>query len=139
MGDLTYESAAYVARYVMKKMSGKNAVSFYRRVSLSTGEIYSLVPPFTRMSLKPGIGSSWFEKYWKDVYPLDAVVLSGRRQKPPRYYDRKVAEALPDLHADVQYERFERAKLLAKDCTPERLAVRELVARAKGRNLLRCL
>lgn len=55
LGAVTFESAAYVARYVMKKVTGHMAEKHYERVSTETGEIYQLQPEYITMSLKPAI------------------------------------------------------------------------------------
>ena len=40
------------------------------------------------MSRRPGIGKGWFDKFHAtDVAPHDHVVINGRAQRPPRYYD----------------------------------------------------
>ena len=50
IGEVTFDSAAYVARYIMKKVNGDRADEHYRRVDLDTGEIYQLPPEYTTMS-----------------------------------------------------------------------------------------
>lgn len=92
IGALTRESAEYVARYVMKKMTGEKAELEYLRVDTNTGEVWDVRPPYCTMSRRPGIGSAWFDKYRSDVYPEDEIVYDGKRFRPPRYYDTKLAE-----------------------------------------------
>ena len=82
-GTVTMGSCSYVAGYVTKKVGLKNNADY---VNPRTGEI--LVPPFARMSLRPAIGRRWIERYWRDVYPRDFVVVDGIEAKPPRYYDK---------------------------------------------------
>lgn len=130
IGDVTFESAAYVARYIMKKAIGKNAETHYRRVIGETGEVVDVVPEFTRMSLKPGIGASWIAKYTSDVYTTDAVVMRGRKMKPPRYYDKYLALVDSDLSDFLEFQRYQRSFKTADDTTPERLADREKVTLA---------
>ena len=65
IGDVTFESAAYVARYVMKKVTGDAAEAHYTTVNVETGEISVRTPEFNKMSLKPGIGAAWFDKFLK--------------------------------------------------------------------------
>lgn len=129
IGDLTFESAAYVARYIMKKITGDMANDHYKRVCPETGEIYWLPPEFNVMSRRPGIGAEWMEKFRNDVYNTDSVVVRGMQCKPPRYYDKLLE--LVDAAAAEQIKE-ERAKgINHDDNTPERLAVRETVARAR--------
>lgn len=138
VGQVTPQSAGYVARYVMKKQFDSQRGSRYDRVDPSTGEWFKVAPEFSRMSLKPGIGFGWFEKYWRDVYlARDGVVLDrGRVQKAPRYYDKLLEASQCDLKDEKDFERYVKSSQFAEDCTPERLRVRELLAteREKARS-----
>ncbi|WNK13031.1 MAG: replication initiator protein [Microvirus sp.] len=131
IGAVTFESAAYVARYVMKKVTGPRAADHYRRCIVETGEMVDVVPEFTRMSLKPGIGASWIAKYSDDVYTTDACIIKGKRVKPPRYYDKYLA--LSDAFAAeyLEFERYTKAMLIGPDNTPDRLRTRQIVAEAR--------
>lgn len=133
VGDVSFESAAYTARYIMKKVTGEAAEAHYRRVSAVTGEIIELVPEFARMSLRPGIGAEWFEKYRSEVFGpgLDRVVVQGRELKPPRYYRQYLDRLDPDLGEAVDFARYEKSGLGLEDRTEERLRVREAVASAR--------
>ena len=53
IGELTFESAAYVARYIMKKINGPMAKEHYKRYDPTTGEIYWITPEFNLMSREP--------------------------------------------------------------------------------------
>lgn len=78
VGDVTYESAAYVARYVLKKKTGLIAEEHYN----------GRLPEYTNMSLKPGIGQTYFEKYSEEIYNRDFVIIrDGIKAKVPRYFD----------------------------------------------------
>lgn len=132
-GHVTYQSAAYVGGYALKKVSGPAAESHYTGVDWRTGELVPLTPEFARMSLKPGIGYTWFQKYWREVYVTrDAVVLQGGKHiPPPRYYDTLLERLDFDLHDHKTLERYTRSLEFSDDNTPARLAVREHVARAR--------
>lgn len=133
VGDLTYESAAYVARYCLKKITGPEATAAYERVDPDTGECFQVKPEYVSMSLKPGIGSKWFDKFKSDVYPADEVVIEGRRFRPPRFYDDK----LPEKELEVyQAQRMSRVGKRLDDLTPDRLEVREGVALRKQDDLV---
>lgn len=137
IGDVTFQSAAYVARYCMKKVTGSQAVEYYKSVNLATGEIFDRVPEFNKMSLKPGIGATWLEKFQSDVYPRNYVVMNGVKVKPPKYYDRKF-EAVDAMTLEML--KYDRAlKAVVEDNTVERLAVREKVAIARTELLKRDL
>lgn len=139
IGDVTFESAAYVARYVMKKRTGRGVGDHYETTDMETGEIKDRTPEFNRMSLKPGIGYGWYEKYHSDVYPHDYVVVNGREVKPPKYYDKKFAEDFPEAFESLQLERFIDAQSRFDDNTDERLAVKEQVLDAKLGRLKRSI
>jgi len=107
IGTLNFESAAYIARYVTKKVTGKKAAEHYARVDPFTGEMYQLEPEFATMSRRPGIAAGWFEKFAAEVYPSDEVISRGRRAKPPRYYDKVLEKTRPKA---MEYIRNKRAK-----------------------------
>lgn len=151
IGDVTFESAAYVARYCMKKVTGPAAVAHYERVNYATGEVCSVEPEFTRMSLKPGIGADWFKRYRSDVFGSkkefgddasgvrDYVIVRGMKMKPPRYYDNMLKSA-EDFSSDyVEFLRQQKAASLGDENTPERLAVREKCVEASLQRKVRVL
>lgn len=131
IGDVTFESAAYVARYITKKVTGPAAEDHYKYLNYATGEICSRTPEFARMSLKPGIGAEWIKRYRSDVYTTDAVIVRGTRCKPPRYYDNYLESVDPFSKEYVDFLRAQRAQECASDNTEARLAVREEVAAAR--------
>lgn len=128
IGNVTFDSAAYVARYIMKKRLGKDQADYYEYFDEITGVIYDRSPEFVVMSRRPGIAKGWFDEFYDEVYNEDFVLINGKRCKPPRFYDNKF-DVL--LHSDMEKKKRERrskAKDFACDCTPERLRVREEVA-----------
>lgn len=130
IGDVTFESAAYVARYVVKKVTGAAAAAHYRVVD-SDGVVHFRTPEFTHMSLKPGIGAPWYAKFASDVYPRDEVVIRGMAMKPPKYYDNLLEKFDPDTREWLDAERYKKSLRCADDATPARLRVREKDARAR--------
>ena len=87
-GSVTFESAAYVARYVVKKVNGVKLVTGwhpYMRVD-EYGYDREVRPEFARLSLKPGIGEKWLNKFWSDVFPQGKVVMRDKESNAPRYY-----------------------------------------------------
>lgn len=137
IAELNFETAAYVARYVMKKITGSMADDHYRKVDPDTGEVYQLTPEFNRMSLKPGIGHDFITKYMDDVYPHDYLVVNGKRTKPPRYYDKQFEKVDPDAFDNLKADRALEASLHASDNTWPRLAVKEAVTTARLNSLKR--
>lgn len=142
IGELTRESAAYIARYVIKKQSKGpllNQSYHYTRVDADTGEVFDVSPEFTRMSLKPGIGAKWLEQFHTDVYPQDRVNTNGRLRKPPRYYDKRMEVINPDTLVTVSERRYRRAISQSEDNTSARLATKETIAKAKQKFYKRTL
>lgn len=136
IGTVTFKSAAYTARYCLKKIGGDLADDHYTRRSPIDGNVYRVASEFCVMSRRPGIGSTWFEKFKTDAFPSDFVVVDGRKMKPPRFYLNmlKEEEQLPIQRARKAHARQHRA-----DNTKERLAVRERVHAEKLNRLKRGL
>jgi len=133
IGDVTFESAAYVARYVMKKITGKQQTEHYGEITdEQTGEIkLKKTPEYNRMSLKSGIGLTFLQKYETDIYPSDQVIIRNQPTKPPRYYDKKYGEINPLEFEEIAHKRYLSAREKHEDNTPERLAVKLKVTEAK--------
>lgn len=134
-GDLTFESAAYIARYCVSKVTGDAAEEHYKRYDY-LGE-YQLPEEYNKMSLKPGIGAEWLKKYLTDVYTYDYVVVNGIPTRPPKYYDKIFEAKNPERLEELKYERIKLAQERYLDNTDERLLVKEQVAQAKTKSLLR--
>jgi hypothetical protein len=136
IGEVTMESCAYVARYVTKKIKGKDAEKHYIRWDPLTGEGIPIEPEYATMSRKPGIGRSWFEKYKADVYPHDYVVVNKHEIRPPRYYDNLLSEE------ELEKIKEKRAKELPEvidkyDENMDRLWVKEAVKEKRLEMLIR--
>lgn len=135
VGAVTFESAAYVARYCIKKINGDLAQFHYAR-SDAAGR-YLLVPEFCHMSLKPGIGSGWLSKWHDDVFPHDYVVVNGHKSKPPRYYDRLLGRSDPEVLEQIKCTRTLQGRSHYADNTDRRLQDREVVQAARAALLVR--
>lgn len=139
IGEVTFESAAYVARYCMKKVTGRNANAHYERVDESTGEVVRRVPEFNRMSLRPGIGMPWLRRYWSDVFPSARVVSRGKEVSAPRAYVKVFKKFCDADFAALEVARVSEFSKHLEDYTEARLAVREHVAAARVAQLRRSL
>lgn len=129
LGAVTFESAAYVARYCMKKITGTDADEHYTRVNTRTGEIVRVAEEYATMSRRPGIGRAWFEQYADEVFPRDSVYVRGYDAKPPRAYQKWLAEVDPLADLEVRAARAREAD--PSNATEERLRVREVCAEAR--------
>jgi len=139
IGAVTFQSAAYVARYIMKKVTGDGADEYYEWMDPETGEFHQRRPEFTNMSRRPGIGSTWFQKYSSDVFPHDYVVVNGKKASPPRYYTNQYEVLYPDEVRSLKAIRKQRARRHASDNTPSRLKVREQVLSSRISQLKRTI
>lgn len=129
VGDVTFESAAYIARYVGKKINGDKKDDHYQ----------GRKPEYSKMSLKPGLGKDWFLAYQNSVFPEDAVTLrGGTKCKPPRYYDKIFELTNPVMSSSIKSVRKTRAAN-SPDNSPERLRAREKVKQAQIKQLKRSL
>lgn len=139
VGSMTFESAAYVARYIMKKQTGDNAEKRYAQVDLDTGEYTRIEPEYNLMSRRPGIAARWYDEFESDVYPDDFVVLRNKKMRPPKYYDRLLERTRPYEYEQIKLAREVKAALHCEDQTDARLKVRESVKLRKLANLPRNL
>lgn len=100
VGDMTFESAAYVARYCLKKINGPAAESHYN----------GRVPEFSAMSLKPGIAKTWWDKYKDDVINNDCTFSRGRPAPVPRYFDKCLEKIDAELLKSIKDLRASKIK-----------------------------
>jgi hypothetical protein len=138
IGDVTFESAAYVARYITKKITGRDSLNHYNDFDPTTGEIYAdRIPEYTTMSLKPGIGAGWLQKFQSDVYPKDEIIMREKKLKPPKYYDKIFDQYDPLQFNKIKQKRIALAKSNSDNNTPERLACRERIKQLAAKKLIR--
>lgn len=137
IGDITPRSASYVARYTLKQLHRERGDEVAIKVDVNTGEITELVPEYSTMSRRPGIGASWLAKYKTDVFPNDYVVHDGYKSRPPQFYDYCLEAENPELLKQLKNTRVKNAKKHRENNTPERLAVREKVKEAQLTQLKR--
>lgn len=101
-GDVSLDSASYVARYSAKKLChGKDEDHQYH--------------PVHKVSTKRAIGRSWIEKYHEHTFQNGFVVLpNGETAKIPRYYADWCRKNKPELYkyyvTQVREKIMERAE-----------------------------
>ena len=116
VGNVTWDTCAYTARYIVKKQYG-NAAEVYDK--------YNFVPEFTQMSRKPGIGRRYYEEEKENIKDCllrnDMLFISdGSRTveaKPPKYFERLFDFDEPDLMPPLKETR----QKIAKDLTEIKL------------------
>lgn len=111
IGDVSYESAAYVARYVMKKQIGGGSLHSER-----------VNREFVRMSRMPGIGRKYFEENYKIIYRDGSITIPTvngiRAVKPPSYFDRLYETIDPDHLEAIKVRRRSHIDEKLKYITP---------------------
>ncbi len=112
IGSVTFESAAYVARYVIKKATGLEALDQYYAPDEDTGELIQVLETeYTTMSRRPGIGSDWFDRFGTDVFPSDFITVNGKKFPAPAYYDKLLERIDPVSYEVIKDDRKTQAKL----------------------------
>lgn len=124
VGAVTFDSAAYVARYIIKKINGE----------MAPGHYMGRQPEFAEQSRRPGIAKAWYEKYKNSDIPLayrnGFITMNGKTYRIPKYYDNNFEITDPLLFQSVKETRKIKA-LENPDNTPERLASRKIVHQAR--------
>lgn len=127
IGDVTFESSAYVARYCVKKVNGSRRDEHYQ----------GRHPEYVTMSRRPGIGHDWYKKYRNDMYPHDYMVIRGNiKCRPPRYYDNMFDKDFSQEYIGIKSKR-KRSASESKNNTYDRLEAREKVKLAQMKHLKR--
>lgn len=109
IGRMTWQTAAYVARYTLKKANGQTDEQY---------EQLGLTPEYTVMSRMPGIGHEYLLRHSNDIYTDDEVVLPALSkdkpnvQRPPKYFDRVYQAIDPKTVAKVKSRRAEVAQIM---------------------------
>lgn len=127
IGSLTFESAAYVARYVMKKITGDDADNHYK----------GRRPEYVTMSRRPGIGQGWYDKFSDDIHRHDYIIVNGKKVSLPKYYNKLFEQIDGDSAFHAKSRRKWQASKHEADNTSERLRVKEQVKIAQIQSLKR--
>jgi len=146
IGEVTFQSAAYVARYVMKKRkgkpdevdpkTGKTNAEYYMLVNPETGEVTDIEPEFCLMSRRPGLGRAWLEKYKTDT-DKDFITLNGNKMSLPKYYDSVIA--MEDELDMMERKKKRRSKINKEEQQLDRLEAKRKIVDTKADMLIRPL
>lgn len=105
----TYETAAYTARYVMKKRKGEDSQIFL---------LHGLISEFVRMSRRPGIARKYFDENFEEIYKTDEIFIEtrkgGKKFTPPRYFDKLYESLDPDSFIEIKADRKKAAETIKK-------------------------
>lgn len=106
IGDVTWESCAYTARYLTKKQTGKGALLYWLK---------QIEPEFCRMSKRPAIGKAYFDKNWERIYENDEIFTKTKKGvcgvKPSRYYDKLFDIKNHEVMEKIKRNRVELAEM----------------------------
>jgi len=130
ISEVTFESAAYVARYSLKKHLGPGSKLQY------AGKI----PEYVTMSRNPGIAADYFHQFHTDVYPYDEVVPGPGRPAslPPKYFDKLLEKVDPTLFEKIKLKRSKDLDFYSDpNSTDSRLASRERIKQLTIKNCLK--
>lgn len=111
INENTWATAAYTARYMLKKSKNWDARRQYEEVDMEK--------EFTCCSLKPAIGKSYYDAHKDEIYATDQIILLKQigkaiHQKPPKYFDKLMSREDPERLKECQRKRKELAEKAAK-------------------------
>lgn len=138
VGDLTFETAAYTARYITKKLSlgyDDDSVAAYENrygvIDPASGEFFFLKPEFITMSrggrTGKGLASGWYDLYGVSDLSKDFLTMRGVKMRPAKYYDYLYDLQDPEGMKARKKLRKLKAREFEQDNTPDRLRVKERV------------
>lgn len=133
VGNVTFKSAGYCARYVTKKITGDIAADHYSRIHPISGRPVQVEPEFALQSRRPGLGDAWYSTFKSEIYPSDFCVIEGKKYPVPKYYVKKYEE---EERTRIKRRRKIESNKHRADSTSARLRVREQVQVARA-NLLK--
>lgn len=133
LGAVTFDSAAYVARYILKKQTGDMAEAHYfSECSKETGLLtHPIQPEYTTMSRRPGIATEWFKQFKNEIYPDDFIVINGKKMPPPKFYQYLYELDENNNIKSVKKRRKTLSIRRKDDNTYDRLLTKEKVTKAK--------
>ena len=136
ISQLEFKSAAYVARYCLKKINGVNQEEHYKNIT-DTGEVIPVIPEYATMS--NGVGKQWYEKYKTDLFPSDEVPVPGQGvfKKVPRYYETLYGAEEPTKLEEVKEKRIKFRDENIEEYSPQRLMSKYKVKKAQSKMLKR--
>lgn len=102
IGEFNLDTARYTARYCVDKIDGEQRDDGYYLGVDEYGVVCERQPEFGLMSLKPGIGASWYEKFGHECRRHDNVIIGNKSYPVPRYYDKMFEKLDPHGYAAIK-------------------------------------
>lgn len=126
-------TAAYIAKYVTKKINGDQADSHYEIINEETGEILHLQSEYTVMST--GIGRQWLDDFYKTELAKGFITHEGVKFRIPRYYMDRLEKLDSGLHQYIKEATAERMDKPEEQKTMDE-KYKRLIAREKHAHLV---
>lgn len=99
--EANWNTIAYTARYITKKVNGKESEDFYA--------MQGQIPEFLRTSRQPGIGRYYYEEHKEEIYKKDQIIIRNKEGihycKPPAYFDRLYEKENPEHFKKIKEQR----------------------------------
>jgi len=133
IGEVSFDSAAYIARYTVKKLKDLKGQELYsalcdrskNRKYLPDGRLRE----YLRMSRRPGLGKGWIDQYKSDVFPKDYIVIRGKKCKVPKFYNKNFELTNPEEYGLVKRERVSNGRNNPNN-NPERMEASAIIMQA---------
>lgn len=115
IGAVTWNSAAYVARYIMKKQNGKLGEERKRKIGN--------IPEYTRQSKFPAIGTDYALMNREQIEKFNKLILPGEKAKimhTPKYFEKLYDDLFEQENGDIALnkrkskradEKFKKAQM----------------------------
>jgi len=104
VGALNFQTARYTASYVTKKLRSKQR---YVRIDEETGELVAVTQP--RAFMSRNIGKDWWITWGHQLKNHDRVIINGKKQKPPKAYDKWLGAIDENKLKEIKQKRKDRA------------------------------
>lgn len=101
IGNVSYQSAGYVARYTFKKQAKID----YDEIKIE----------HEKLRMSKGIGKKYFEQNYKEIYKNDEIIFATTEKvittNPPKYFDRQLNKIEPKKLQRIIEVRTKKAKI----------------------------
>ena len=95
IGEVTFASSQYVAKYINKPQFVMNALL----------KKEDFIQPYNQSSRRPGLGIGYLEKHFNEFYKIDAIVIDGNKYSIPRAYDKWMQNNCPWMLKEAKRKR----------------------------------
>lgn len=103
--EATWNTISYVARYITKKINGKESEIYYA--------VQGEIKEFFRTSRNNGIGYQYFKDNMNNIYKTDTILIKNNKGihyiTPPSYYDKMYEKINPEHMKQIKIIRRKKA------------------------------